>query len=153
MTNGNGHKTREEQAKEIAFEGATVSLESLIRRDGMIAESLDKGQAQRLGVIQRSITAVNSDDEYRQILKLGRWRSQEHLDKTLNAIAACRTCGAKKALKFILDKITAESAGLNGEALREAFDALTHTSTTYDWRTSNYKGKNGNRDASSPITQ
>lgn len=142
----------EQVAREKVFEGATVDIRTLMRQDGLIAESLDKGQQQRLGVIQRAITAVTDDKDYRQILKLARWRGQEHIDRTLNAIASCRTCGATKAMQFILDKITAESAGINAEGLREAFEALTHTSTTYDWRNNGNK-KNDHRNSNSPIPQ
>lgn len=155
MTENNGLKSLEQMSQEKSFKGTEVDLIELMKQDSLVAQSLDKASHQRLGVIQRVITSVNDDSEYRQILKLARWRSQEHIDRTLNAIAACRTCGATKALKFIFDKITAESAGINSENLKEAFEALTHTSTTYDWRSNQYGKKNGHRDrdASGPITQ
>jgi cytosine/adenosine deaminase-related metal-dependent hydrolase len=121
--------TLKDVLKDKAFKGATVNLGELRRQDGLIAESLDKGQRNNLGVVQTFITAVD-DDNYRQILKLARWRSPRHTELYVKAINICRVTGAPNALRTILDMITAQSAGENAALMHEAAEALTHTTVT-----------------------
>jgi len=137
---GNGRKTIEDMAKEKVFEGATIKLEDLMRRDGMIAESIDKSRGQQGGVIMTMITAEEEDKHYRQILKRGRWANQEQRDKFVKALAVCRITGAKKAAQVILDLITANSAGDNGAWIQETVEGLTHTTMTW-----NDNNKNGSK--------
>lgn len=127
---GNGHKTIDEAVEEKVFEGVTINIGELQRQDGQIAEAIDKASAHNLGVIQTVIHAVNNDDDYRQILKLAIWKNTEEQDKAVNALSICRLTGAKKAMRTILDRITARSAGINGALIHEAFEALTHTTFT-----------------------
>jgi hypothetical protein len=129
-TGNNGHKTPTEIIKEKVFEGVTLNLKDLQRQDGQIAEALDKASKHHTGVIQSIITAVDKDDEYRQILKLANWKTPEEMDKAVIAISCCDRVGAVQTKRLILDKITAHSAGTNGWLLREALDALTHQTIT-----------------------
>lgn len=146
-----GHKTVEEMAQEKTFKGVVVNLGELQRQDGLIAESIDKSRAHALGVIQTVITAEQDDKNYRQILKRARWKNTEEMDKAVNALAVCDITGAVKAKRIILDRITARSAGVDGELLHEALIALTHTTFTTRNIIDKKKAKyDGNR-SSSPI--
>lgn len=105
------------------------SLRALQRQDGAVENS----PGHKLGVVMTIITAEGDDKDYRQILKRARWANQEQRDKFVKAIAVCRLVGAKVAEKVLLDLITANSAGDNGVWIREASDALNHTTlTTYN---------------------
>lgn len=128
--NGNGHKSLADVVEEKVFEGVTKDLKDLVHRDGMLAESIDKSSKQTLGVIQTMITAIDDDEDYRQIIKRARWRGQEHRDKYVKAINACIITGSKNALRHILDMITAESAGDNGVWAHEALEGITHSTIT-----------------------
>lgn len=130
MTNGNGKKTIEEMAEEEVFKGVTLNIGEFQRQDGIIAESIDKSRGRNLGVIQTVINAVEDDKSYRQILKLALWKNTEEQDKAVNALSVCRLTGAKNAMRTVLDRITARSAGINGALIHEAFEALTHTTFT-----------------------
>lgn len=152
--NGNEPLTIDQLAeRKAAFPGATIPLENWIKRDGQIAEAIDKANAQHTGVIQSFINAINDDKNYRQILKSTLWKSTEEQDKAVLALACCEMTGANHARKMILDRLTARSSGINGFLMHEALEALTHTTFTsqhYDFT----KRKNGKRDnSSSPISQ
>jgi len=146
--NGNGRKSIEDMAQDKAlaqfFPGATIRIDDLVRRDGMIAESIDKAQNKTGSVIMTMITAEQDDANYRQILKRGRWANQEHRDKYVKALAVCRITGAKKAAQVLLDLITADSAGDDGVWIREATEALTHTTMTWDNNNRKAKEKHDN---------
>ena len=152
MIDDNGHKTTEQMAKENAFKGVVLRLGELQRQDGIITEAIDKSMSHSLGVIQTLITAKDDDADYRHILKLGRWKNQEHRDKFVKALAVCRITGAKMAAKTLLDQITADSAGDNGAIFHEAIEGLTHTTfTTQDTLDKKKKYDNNKSHSSSPI--
>jgi hypothetical protein len=148
----NGKKTIVDIAREKTFLGATVTLDELVRRDGQIAESLDKANGQRLGVIQRALTP-STDEDYRQILKLAVWKSPEEMDKAVNALAECDITGADTIKKIILDRITAHSAGTSGYLLHEAFEALTHTTFTSQNIEQRKKWNGSRNNTNSPLSK
>jgi len=156
MPNDDGHETIEELAKKkAAFPGGTINLKELIRQDGLIAEAVDKAGHHGEGVIQSFIHAQSDDKEYREILKHALWKSREEMDKAVNAMAVCRLTGAVNAMKVLLDRITAHSAGENFQLMHESYEALTHTTFTTDY-SHNKKhwwknGKSGDK-SSSPIS-
>jgi len=118
------------EVKKSAFKGATIKLSEMMRQDGLIAEALDKQNRHNLGVVQTFITAIDDDKNYRQILKLARWRNARHREIYVKALNACRITGAWNAWRTLLDMITAEAAGEDGALMHEAAAALTHTSIT-----------------------
>lgn len=133
MENENGHNgepTLAGEVKKAAFKGATIKLSEMMRQDGLIAEALDKQNTRNIGVVQTFITAIDDDKNYRQILKLARWRNARHREIYVKALNACRITGAWNAWRTLLDMITAESAGEDGALMHEAAAALTHTSIT-----------------------
>ena len=149
--NGNGKVDVVDLMKQGALPGARLQNGELVRKDGLITEALDKQMGAKLGVIQRFITAVEKDEDYRQILKFVPWRSTQEQDKATNALACCRITGATEVTRIILDRLTARTAGLNGWLIREAMEGLTHT--TFTSQEYNYKkDKNGNSSTSSPIS-
>lgn len=152
MEEGNGHKTIEQLAKEKAFEGKIIHIGELQRQDGILAESVDKMAAKGLGVIQTLITAKDDDVDYRQILKLARWKDEIQRDRYVKALAVCRMTGAKMAAKTLLDKITADSAGDNGAIMREAIEGITHTTlTTREELSRKFKNNDNRYKSNSPI--
>jgi len=122
--------TLTEALRDAARTGAVVKLSELRRQDGLIARSLDNARAQNLGVVQTLITAIDDPSHYRQILKLGRWRNQKHIEVYVKALNVCRITGARNAECTLLDMITAQSAGENAALMHEAVEALTHTTFT-----------------------
>lgn len=153
---GNGKKTIEEVAEAKAFKGGRIDLAELVRRDGLIAEAIDKSHNQSQGVIQTLITAVSDDKDYRQILKRAIWKTDEEIDKAVNALAECDMTGADNAKRYVLDRITARSAGINGQLLEMALEGLTHTTFTsersMDRKKNHWWSKDDNRSKSnSPI--
>jgi len=153
MPSDNGGKTPEEMALERAFKGGVVNLSEFHRQDGLLAESIDKAGRHGEGVIQTFIHAQTEDKNYRQILKHALWKSREEMDKAAIALAVCKITGAKNAAEFILDRITAHSAGIDFQLMHESYEALTHTTFTTDYSHkkgwSNDKSKDGSR---SPIS-
>lgn len=148
----NGNKTIEEIAETKHIEGVVMRLGELQRQDGIITESIEKSSKSGQGVIQTVISAVASDANYRQILKLARWHNDHHRDITLAALRETDAAGAWKARKAILDKITAESGGNNGELIREALEALTHTTFTSQHLQDRKRGGKNDSKADSRIT-
>lgn len=150
----NGHKSAADIIKEKVFEGVTLQLKDLQRQDGQIAEALDKSSKHHIGVIQSVISAVDKDEEYRQILKLANWKTPEEMDKAVIAISCCLRVGASKTLRLILDKITAHSSGINGWLLQKALDALTHQTVTTEEIMNRKNKQRGNTTAnSSPFSK
>lgn len=149
MDGDNGHNT-EQAVKENLIPGTKVNIKDLMRQDGLIAEALDKQNKHSQGVIQSTLISY-SDADYRQILRMARWRSHEECDKAVKAIQACRATGAVKALKTILDLITGHTAGVEWQSVHDGYDALTHT--TYTWQNKYLnKGKNDRDNSRSPIS-
>lgn len=151
--NGNGHKSIEQMAKEKVFNGAVVNLGELQRQDGMITTALSNANTQGMGVLQtllRAIPAASDDDDYREIIKRGRWKNQEHRMKYIKALDLCRRTGAVKAKQLLLDMITAESAGDNAALNHEILDGLNHTTFTSREEISRKNGSNGSK-SNSPI--
>ena len=146
---GNGNKSLAEMAEEKVFNGVTVTLGELQRQDGMITEAIDKMNTRNAGGIQ-SVVNANDDKDYRQILKHANWKNSEEADKASLALAVCDITGATKAKKFILDRITARSAGIDGWLMHESFEALTHT--TFTTNSGNIKQKNDGNKSNSPLS-
>jgi len=155
MPDGDGGKSIEQMAKEKVFKGATINLSDLKRQDGLLAEAIDKAAGHKDGVIQTFIHAEAEDKDYRQILKHALWKSREEMDKAVNALAVCRMTGAVRATQVLLDRITAHSAGENGQLMHESYEALTHTTftTNYGDRKGRWWSNDKSKDRSnSPIS-
>lgn len=149
----NGKKTIEDMAEEKVFEGATIELGDLQRQDGLIAEAIDKAQSRNLGVIQTVITAEQDDNNYRQILKRGVWKSTHEMDLAVAALAECEKTNAKQGKKVILDRITARSAGLNGQLISQALEALTHTHFITNSDNQRRRHYDGSTNPASPLSK
>lgn len=129
------------EAEKESFKGARIPLKELEREDGVITEAVSKtiGRA-NMGVLLKAMTAVESDKEYRQILKFGNYRTREKARQAVKAIDECRRFGYEDGITAILDDITAQSAGENMELLRAVFETLTHTTFTTNSIVSRKKG-------------
>jgi len=151
MIDDNGDSL-EELGKKEAFKGAIVKLSELQRQDGLIARSIDESARHNQSVIMTTITAVPDDKDYRQILKRAMWRSTEEMDLYVQALAGCDYTGAVQAKKHLLDRITAHSAGIEGQIQHDALEALTHTTfTTRALLDKKYHGSNDGNKTNSPI--
>ena len=151
----NGDGIVEKMAMEKAFKGGIIDLHELQRRDGLIVEGIDKAGNHNIGVIQTFVHAEADDKDYRQILKHALWKSREEMDKAVNALAVCRITGATNAMKVLLDRITAHSAGIDGQLMHESYEALTHTTFTTNYSKDKKKWWNGDKSkdrSSSPIS-
>jgi len=149
--NGNGDN-QDEILEGQNFKGAIVKLSELQRQDGLIAQAVDKSVRHNQGVILTTIMAIPDDKDYRQILKGARWKSTEEIDLYCQALAVCDYTGAVNAAKYLLDRITAHSAGIDWEGIHEALVALTHTTlTTRSELDKKYKGDYDRNKSNSPI--
>ena len=130
MNNG-GRKSVTEQAKDKAFEGLKIHIGELQRRDGEITEAVRQSlRTQGQGVIQTLITA-ETDENYRQIILRARWENKKQRRLFMKAIGICARANAKWGLRLLLDVVTADTAGDNGIARREAGEWLTHQSIAF----------------------
>jgi len=123
------------QAQKDAFEGAHLNLKDMKRPDGILTKGLSDAQS---GVLQRSMTAIDKDEDYRQELKTSFLLSTEEADRVSGAINEALRYGC--SLKPIVDWVIARSAGVNGGRLRAIFETIS--STTF---TTNYQGTNKKR--------
>ncbi len=124
--NGDGHFDPESAAEKKVFEGATITLGSLMRQDGLIAESIDKNNAKNAGILH-VYTQSYPDDDYRDILKTANWRTPHQRRLAIRALSICAKLGATNTYKAILDEITADSAGEKGWLMQWVFKTLTQT--------------------------
>lgn len=123
------------EAVEEAFAGARLNVRDMKREDGILTRGLSSAQA---GVLQRSMTAVTKDDDYRQELKTAFLLSTEESDRVAAAINEAHRYGC--SLKPIVDWVITRSAGVHGGRLRAIFETISHTTFT-----TNYTGKTKNR--------
>jgi len=143
--NGNNHHDEElsriavTDAEQSAFKGATIKLEDLEREDGILAQAASHIGKSNMGVLIKALTAIETDKEYRQILKFGNYKTREKARQAVKAIDECRRFGNEDGIRSILDDITAQSAGENMALLNAVFETLTHTTFTTN-NTANRKG-------------
>lgn len=128
---GNGQDAGE-MATEQAFQGAFLDVDKMKREDGILTHGLSNTQQ---SVLQRSMTAVTKDEDYRQELKTAFFLSTEEADKVVAAINESDRYGCSR--KPIVDWLIARSAGIGGGRLKAIFDTISHTTFT-----SNYKSQN-----------
>lgn len=130
---GDGHNPEADSD----FPGATISLEEIERQDGIITQEAVKAFANRntSGVLQRAMTAISKDDEYRQELKTAFWSSPKKARQWVLAKEELEMFGLP--IQPLVDDLIAHKAGVQGGLIHEIFEALTHTSFT-----TNYTGKN-----------
>jgi len=124
---GNGLDPGEE-ATEQAFKGAVLDVNKLKREDGILTRGLSNTQS---SVLQRSMTAVTKDEDYRQELKTAFFLSTEEADKVVAAINESDRYGCSR--KPIVDWLIARSAGVNGGRLQAIFDTISHTTFTTNY--------------------
>lgn len=131
MDENNGHEASE-MALDEAFKGAVLDVSKLKRPDGILTRGLTGAQQ---SVLQRAMTAVEKDHDYRQELKTAFFLSVDESDKVVAAINEADRYGC--ALKPIVDWLIARNAGTNGGRLRAIFETISHTTFT-----TNYTGGN-----------
>lgn len=118
-----------------AFKGAILNVKDMKREDGIFTRGLSTAQS---GVLQRSMTAIDKDTDYRQELKTAILQSTDESDKVAAAINEAERYGC--SLKPIVDWLIARSAGVNGGRLKAIFETISHTTFT-----TNYQGKTKKR--------
>lgn len=123
-----------EEATEQAFKGAILDVNKMKREDGILTKGLSNTQS---SVLQRSMTAVTKDADYRQELKTAFFLSTEESDKVVAAINESDRYGCQR--KPIVDWLIARSAGINGGRLQAIFDTISHTTFTTNYMSKNKK--------------
>ena len=123
--------SQEDEEKKGIIDEVEDLLSGAEKQKKMVADgNLTSVSRETSGVIQKLLTAEESDKSYRQILKMANWKSTEEMDKAVNALACCDMTGATNVKTIILDKITAHSAGEKSALIRLALEGLTHTTIT-----------------------
>ena len=131
--NGDGLDPGEE-ATEQAFKGAILDVSKMKREDGILTKGLSNTQQ---SVLQRSMTAVTKDTDYRQELKTAFLLSTEESDRVVAAINESDRYGCLR--KPIVDWLIARSAGVTGARLHAIFDTISHTTFTTNYMSKNKK--------------
>lgn len=84
-------------------------------------------------VLQQVLNSIKSDDDFRQALATARWRSDEDWEEWTNAYAECVRYGAPT--DWLINRLIAQSAGVEGGKLRLILDTISHT--TYNINSNN----------------
>lgn len=79
----------------------------------------------RLGVLPSMMQAIEDINKYRQELKTADWKDRWEASKAVAAIHERLMCGVD--ITPIIDRIVAESAGVNSAKLEMVIRGLTHT--------------------------
>jgi len=85
-------------------------------------------------VLQQAMRSINDDKDYRQALGLARWLSEDAWADWCAAYHECKRYGV--APDFLIDRLIAQSAGIDGGKLKAIFETISHTTFT-----TNYMGK------------
>ena len=117
-----------QEATEQAFRGAFLDVSKMKREDGILTRGLPNTQS---SVLQRSMTAVTKDEDYRQELKTAFFLSTDEADKVVAAINESDRYGCSR--KPIVDWLIARSAGVGGGRLKAIFDTISHTTFTTNY--------------------
>lgn len=111
----NGQNIAAEMQK-MVLEDTANTVEELIRgSDSMPFQA-------KLGVLQRVVTAVLDDKEYRQVLLLAAFDNKQEALLCADAIAECRRYGVP--IERIVDRVIAEGS-VNSEKMNKVLAAVT----------------------------
>ena len=148
----NGHDPVGEAATETAFAGAILDSKKISRPDGLLTQGMSGAQ---LGVLQRSMTAITKDEDYRQELKTAFFMNAYEADSVVAAINEADRYGCSR--KPIVDWLIARSAGEGGARLNAIFNTISHTTFTSNYTNPSKKRwwqkDNKNGSGSSPALQ
>jgi hypothetical protein len=148
MTN-NGHDTTtliedrvvDAEAEEAA-KGALIVLDGLKRGNDIYTP-----QQNNTSLLHKVISAILDDKDYRIELKTGNFKDSDEADDATAAIDECLALGME--LRPVVDRVIARNSGINHQLLRDALEALTHTTFNTNYQKG---GKNNDRSKSgSPI--
>lgn len=89
-------------------------------------------------VLQRAMSSIIDDSDYRQALGLARWLNDEDWQNWCNAFQECKRYGVDTG--FLIDRLIAKSAGVDGGKLKAIFETISHTTFT-----TNYMGQQQSR--------
>lgn len=131
MTDKDGNGS--EPAKGVVFD-----LDKLAREDGVIVKAALGQDRSNSGVLQRAMTSIVKNEDYRQELKTAFFPSPRKQMQMVLALAECEECGIDTTL--VIDLLLAMKAGVNGGLQHDIFEALTHTTFS-----TNYTGGNKKR--------
>lgn len=110
-------------------------------------------------VLQQVLNSIKDDTDFRQALATARWRSDEDWEEWTNAYAECVRYGAPT--DWLINRLIAQSAGVEGGKLRLILDTISHT--TYNINSNNplnqkrgflsmFRGKGNDGDKRSPLS-
>jgi len=119
------------------IKGALWDLETLQKEDGIITKAILSQDRSNSGVLQRAMSSIVKNEDYRQELKTAYFTSERKQMQWVLALEELEICGIDPTL--LINSLIAMKAGLNGGLQHDIFEALTHT--TFN---TNYTGKNKN---------
>ena len=125
MEEDNGHKSSSALAEfeKTAIAAAAATMQELTE-SGNDAYSME----QKLGVLQRVVTAVAKDDDYRQILLLAAFDNKQEANLAADAITERKRYGVD--IQPILDRVISQCAVKSGRV-----DKVLTAMTTYSLNT------------------
>jgi len=126
--NGNGHKNALEIFEQKAISDAASTMRELTE-SGPDALSFE----QKLGVLQRVVTAVGKDEDYRQVLLLAAFDNKQEALLASDAITERQRYGV--SIHPILTRIIAQCAVKSGRV-----DKVLGAMTTYSLNTNSHGG-------------
>lgn len=89
-------------------------------------------------VLQRAMSSIVDNNDYRQALGIARWLSEDDWQSWCNAFQECKRYGVDTG--FLIDRLIAKSAGVDGGKLKSIFETISHTTFT-----TNYMGQQQSR--------
>ncbi len=125
----NGQKSLEEIAAAALIKEAMPDVDELLQTG-----SGSMSQQDKLGVLQRIITAVANDKDYRQILLLAAFDNKQEALLASDAITERQRYGV--SIQPILDRLIAQCAVKSGRV-----DKVLSAMTSYTLNTGGFKGK------------
>lgn len=131
MSNGNDGKG---DITTVEPEVSDEELEVAFKQIGNLKVGFDSmTQGQKLGVLQRLVTAVVKDEQYRQILLTAAFESKEEAMLASDAIAERKRYGVP--IHPIVDRMLAQCS-INADRVNKVLEAMSHFTLN-----TNYPGK------------
>lgn len=118
---GNGHNPEANTELENNYEGGSQTLDRNRHTINMENRAYNS-------VLQQMMHSIDSDVQFRQQLARAVWESKDDYVDWCNAYDECKRYGADP--EWLVNRLIAASAGVNGWLVKSIMDTISHTSYT-----------------------
>jgi len=137
--NGNGHEDPGDVVQKEALKSLFHDVRNIQDSGGLFPSS---GKSQYQSLLHRVISAILSNDDYRNERKIARWMSLDEPDDAVAALEECFELGMDPTP--IIDQIIARSSGPQHELLFKALETLNYSTFTINQEL-RQKNRNGHK--------